>query len=190
MQAQTKGANLVNTITVVRERLGEQEFNALVEELPPNTRTLLKRRIFAVEWIPLSDWMPFLEAIFVKKCASNELVWRQWARAFCERDFNSVYKMFLKLGSPDFLLDRTARVWSTYNNTGKLEIVEKGTTGNDKRITLRLMDFEPYPLYAVSIHGFIEQLLAMSGAKTTSVVMSKREVSNDRMMVEYTVVYR
>ncbi|MCC6809599.1 MAG: hypothetical protein IT381_19375 [Deltaproteobacteria bacterium] len=189
MAGQTKGANLINTIAVARDRLGEQRFAELLERLPERTRELVKRRIVAVEWVALDDWMPFLQTLFAEHCRSDEVQWREWAHAFCERDFNTVYKFFLKLGSPGFIIGRAARVWRTYNDSGQLEVLSREQREKETHILMRLSDFEPYPLYAVSVQGFMEQLLAMSGAKASTVRMTARDVKNGRLVAEYAITY-
>src|SRR5690349_8031475 len=106
--ARLKAASLINTIDLAREVLGEPRMGELVATLPEATQALLARRLLALEWVDANDWLPFQTALFERYFAGDETAFRAFARKVCERDFNTFYKIIIRLViSPDALLERT-----------------------------------------------------------------------------------
>lgn len=164
--AKLKAASLINNIALARELLGAEALDALVATLPDETRGLFSRPLLAVEWIPVDDWLPFQTALLERSFNNDEPAFRQMVRLVCERDFSTFYKVILKLLSPAYVVERTAKLWSTYNDSGELKITRQEKRGERTHITLRLQGYETkYRVFGIVLHGFIEQVMKMAGAR-------------------------
>ncbi len=165
--AKLKGSSVGNTIKMTRELLGDEKLNALIAPLPEPTRELFARRVFPVEWVPLDDWLPFHVALLERHFAGDEEAYRAFIRKACERNFNTIYKVFIRLlFNPEQLIGRTSAMWTTLVDTGELRIVSRDKQGDRTRMVLRI-DRVPvsHTVWGVIIHGYVEQLVAMAGAK-------------------------
>src|SRR5262245_3794962 len=121
-----KAATIANQITYLKTQLGEAAFVAMCATLPPRTRALVGRRLLAVEWIEVGDWMPFQEMLWREHCGGDELAFRRLIRQVVAIDFNGIYRFFLKtFASPAFALNRAAKVWDTYVDGGRLEVRDR-----------------------------------------------------------------
>jgi hypothetical protein len=162
-----KAASIIDNIVVAREMLGAATLAELVAKLPAETRAIYERRLLPVEWVPVDDWMPFSQTLLEFTFKGDEEPLRRMARKVCERDFNTFYKVILKiLVSPDFLLERAAKLWRTYHDSGELRVISKEKRGARMHIHLRVEKLETrFPVFGPLMQGFIEQLFHMTGAR-------------------------
>ena len=82
----------------------EAAFERFVSDLPTGARLLCTRRISAVEWVPLDQWTPVEEAILAKLCAGDYQKYRELTAEIVSADFSGVYRVFLKVPGPGFML--------------------------------------------------------------------------------------
>jgi uncharacterized protein (TIGR02265 family) len=174
--ANIKASGVIHNIEIARETLGPARMAELAATLPEATRAILARRLLPVEWIPIDDWMPFQQMLLERHFGGDEEQFRKLVRKICERDFNTFYKVLIKLVmSPDALIQRAAKLWSTYNDAGELRVVKKEV--RDGRIEVRLrVERMPtrYPVYGAGIQAYVEQLLEMAGARELRVERQQR----------------
>jgi hypothetical protein len=166
-----KASGIIHTIEVVREQVDAARLAELSAGLPAATRALLERRILPVEWIPVDDWMPFQQMLLEKHFGGDEEAFRKLMRKVCERDFNTFYKVLIKLVlSPDSLLERASKLCSTYNDAGALRILGKTTRNGKTEVRARVEGVKTrHTAYAVGFHAYVEQLLAMAGARDVEI---------------------
>ena len=165
--ARLKAASIINTIDLARGLVGEPRFGEMISTLPPATQALFGRRILPIEWIEADHWLPFQQAMLYEHFEGDEMPFRDFIRKVCERDFNTFYKVILKiLVSPDFLLERAAKLWRTYHDSGELRVMSKEKRSGRMHIHLRVEKLETrFPVFGPLMQGFIEQLFHMTGAR-------------------------
>jgi len=169
-RANLKAASLINNIELARALLGPEKLDALVATLPPETRALFARPLLALEWIPADDWLPFQTALLERAFKNDEVAFRQLVHKVCARDFNTFYKVLMKLASPSYVIERTARLWQTYNDSGELVVARNERVGERTHVTLALAGYGTrHRVFGILLHGFVEQLLRMAGAKQIEV---------------------
>jgi hypothetical protein len=90
---------------------------------PECTRLIRERRLLPTGWYPI-DWLRELHASAQRVTGKGaELSW-QIGAASMRADFTGVYRIFLLVLSPEALVSKSARVFSTYYTRGKMEILE------------------------------------------------------------------
>lgn len=115
--------------------------------------------------------MAIHDVVLRRHFAGDERTFRKLVRRACELDFSTFYRVLIRLASPAYVLERTATLWSTYNDSGELKVVARDQSGERSRAVLRLDAYETrYAVYGVVLHGYVEQLLAMTGAREIEVV--------------------
>lgn len=190
MATRIKGASIINTIAILREVLGAARFQAVLQACPQETQQLIRRTLVAVEWVPLEQWSPFMNAIFEQACRKDEHQYRRLLRAVCKRDFTTVYRVYLNTPTPQVVLDKSPSIWSAYFDTGTLTI---GTTQNvlgRERITLEMRGLETTnPIHAITMQAYFEQLMLMAGAQQCSVQRTREEIRDGKISCDYIVEY-
>lgn len=164
-----KAASCIHTLEMTKETFGQDVLERMKPHLPAASRALLERRLSPVEWLAVSEWQPVNEAILDHLCAGDEQRYIGFFRRVCERDFSTLYKTFLKVLSPTYVLDRTAKLWSTYNDGGTLTLVRLAEHGGRQQLRLELRGYDHFPKFRLVLQAFIEQLLTMTGAKDVDV---------------------
>jgi hypothetical protein len=189
MNGNTKAANVINTLAVIKETFGEGPVASLIAVMPPATRAICQRRLLAVEWVSYGDWFRFLDAVCDELLGGDEEKLFALGCKFCERDFGGVYKVFLRFGSPAFILDRTAKVWSTYYDFAKLEATKRVQDGAKSLVRVELSGFLPLRRYPILLHAFVHQTLTMSGAKGLAVTRHRQRIEDGRLSCGFEVRY-
>src|SRR2546430_2161542 len=137
--ARLKAASHINPIDLAREVMGEERLDELVRTLPADTQALFARKLLAVEWVEAEHWLPFQQALLYEHFEGDEMPFRAFIRKVCERDFNTFYKIIIRvLLSPESLLERTSRLWETYSDSGALEVASREKLEVGHRVTLKL----------------------------------------------------
>ncbi len=84
-----------------------------------------------------------------------------------------IYKVFVKIGSPSFIIKKAGRILPTYYNPSEMELVKLESDHAD----LRISEFENWnPYIAERIRGWITRAIEISGGKSVDVqVMESKE---------------
>ena len=86
----------------------------------------------------------------------------------CEEALTGIYKIFLRVGSPEFILRRSSRLFETYfQGVGEMRVVDR-EKGHAK------LEVDPFPGghpdYCRRLDGYFETILRLSGAKEIELV--------------------
>lgn len=159
---QIKGSAIKETIAQVKSRAGEDAFQKILGLLDEETRKICKGEIYSSSWYPLELFTRFLEIeIRVLADGKEEMVTRG-SEAIIEKQLRGIYKAFVKLGSPEFVIKRIAAVHATYFQGVPIEVHLQGTG----KALVRYTGFEKqHRIMGFAIIGFFKKALEISGAK-------------------------
>ena len=122
-----KGSILVHLRSYADTKYPPGAWKEVVDEAPPAERAILDGIIIAGGWYPVTVWNHALGVLLPRhRGVSIDHEMRKIAAHIADKDLNTVYKMILRLGSPEFLLRRTDSLWSRYFDSGKLTFEEVG----------------------------------------------------------------
>ena len=195
MSARIKGVSPINTLAILREVLGGTRFHSVVAACPLETQQLIRRTLVAGEWISVELWAPFLQAIFEQVFRNDEAQFRRLLRAVSKRDFSTVYRQYVTQTSPMQVLDQAPNLWTSYFDSGSLQRAPQGgeageSSGaeNDPRIILQMRDLETsFPVYAVAMHAYLEQVLIMAGARQVVIERRNEQLRDGKLSCDYLV---
>src|SRR5207344_2656589 len=91
----------------------------MLRDATPEDRAVLEGIVIAGGWYPVGVWNRALGSLLSRHTVAIDGEMRKVAAYIADRDLNSVYKMILRLGSPEFLLRRTDSLWSRYFDSGR-----------------------------------------------------------------------
>jgi hypothetical protein len=164
--AKFKGSVYESTRAFVQQEFGVEGVQRILSALPADDRELLSS-VTAIAWIPVEPVLRFQQEL--------ERLYGTGDRSLCERagrfsagwSMNSVLKMFVRLRTPHWLLDKGASVWNRYHDSGRWELDPQMAL----RISGRLVGFDVRdPLFCARLRGWLTgvvELTGGTGAETT-----------------------
>jgi len=159
---QIKGSAIQETINQIKNRAGDGAFQKILALLDEEARNVFKGEIYSSTWYSLDLFTRFLELeIRVLADGKEEMVTRG-SEAVIERQLRGIYKAFVKLGSPEFVIKRIAAVHETYFQGVPIDVQ---LAGHGKAV-IKYTGFEKqHRIMGFAIIGFFKKALEISGAK-------------------------
>jgi hypothetical protein len=166
---QIKGSAIKETINQIKSRAGEAAFQKILGLLDEETRKVCEGEVFSSTWYPLDLFTRFLEIeVRVLADGKEEMVTRG-SEAVIERQLRGIYKAFVKLGSPEFVVKRIAAVHATYFQGVPIDVQLQG----NNRALVKYTGFEKqHRIMGFAIVGFFKKALEISGAKDVAIHFS------------------
>jgi hypothetical protein len=164
-----KGSAVLETVQAIKHRAGQPAYEKIADLLDPETKKIFQTPISTSSWYPLDAFTRFLELeIKVLADGKEEMVVRG-AETVIERQLRGIYKVFVKFGSPEFIIKRIAAVHATYFNGVPVQVEMHGPG----KATIKYTGFEPqHRLIGFAIIGFFRKALEISGAKNVTAEFS------------------
>jgi hypothetical protein len=159
---QIKGSAIKETINQIKTRSGEDAFQKILGLLDEETRKICEGEIFVSSWYSLDLFARFLEIEIRVLANGNEEMVTRGSEAVIERQLRGIYKAFVKLGSPEFVIKRIAAVHATYFQGVPIEVQLQG----HGKAVVKYTGFEKqHRIMGFAIIGFFKKALEISGAK-------------------------
>ena len=134
----------------------------IVSHLDPETQRIFQHPISPSSWYSCDAFSHFLEADIHEMAGGNEQELVKRAEAVIEKQRSGIYKMFVRLGSPEFVIRRIATVHSTYFDGVQIIPEMKGPNS----ATIQYVGFcRNHRIMGFVILGFFRKALEISGAK-------------------------
>jgi hypothetical protein len=155
-----KGTALVSTVRFLKEAHGETAVKRVFSSLPKQERELAEHGFLVSAWYPI-DLLMGLTRI-AKEQLGGDLA-KALGRASADYALTTVYKIFFRVGSPQFIISRAATLYRNYYDEGEMRatVAEKG------HAILEVSGFVPPPPieFCERSLGWFERTLELSGAK-------------------------
>ncbi len=168
---QVKGATIVSTKSFV-EKTHEEELIKWLSNLPEQSQTIYTQTIAESKWYPLNDAFIIPTRIMLAMFYNNDLRGAYELGSFsAEQGLTGIYKVFVKIGSPSFIISRAAKVFSAYYKDSNIKVL----SSTKKSVILMIDKFPEYAdVVEQRIIGWIDKALVISGCKNvkTQVVHS------------------
>lgn len=162
--AEIKGVVLADTIHAIRSRAGDPELQKIISQLSPAARETFEHPIQISTWYPLDTFVEFLEADIQVTAAGNREILIARSEKVIEAQLQGIYKIFVKLGSPGFVITRISAVHATYFKD--VHIIPEL---QDHSATIKYVGFaKHHDIMQFIILGFYRKALELCGAKQVS----------------------
>jgi hypothetical protein len=109
-----KGSIVRDAVSAIKDTYGEDEFNRIVGLLNPDDQTALKGTILPSSWLPLEVVVNLLETELKEFYHNDKSQIMKRSELITEKHLNGIYSVFVRFGTPAFVLTRLARVNETY----------------------------------------------------------------------------
>ncbi len=166
--ARTKGTVIASTIAFLNEKFGKEATDQLIDGLGPEQSALLKGPILLGNWYPVDLLTKLISSAEGKVAVPGDrtLAW-ELGRYSAETGLKGIYKIFFKVADVGFIIKRSPQVWSSYYDSGTMQVV----AAESKNAIMRIAGFDqPSPLLCDRILGWMQRTVEMTGGKR--VVMS------------------
>lgn len=119
-----KGSILIHFREYVKSNHGESALKKVLRDLPEPDRVILSGLVIHGGWYPVGTWNRALRTYLPTYYRDPDDGMRSLAEYIAQEDLSTVYRMVLKLGSPEFLLKRTSSLWNRYYDVGNFTAEE------------------------------------------------------------------
>ena len=183
---QVKGTSPIATGKFIRETFGAQGHLRWLNAMTPQTQLVMGQPLLA------SAWYPARTAFFEPMEAACRLFYNGEAIGAWEighfsalDSLRGVYRAFARLASVSFMIGKTANIFASYYQPGKMEVMER----TDNRIVLRMLDVdEHHPLFDDRIRGWLAGALEVCGQKGHTVELGM-SLSRGGSFSEFIITY-
>jgi hypothetical protein len=158
---QIKGVTVKEAVTQIKTHAGDQAFQKVLGFLDEETRKIFEGEIFSSTWYPLDDYARFLEVEVRVLANGREEVITRGAEVTNQRSLRGIYKAFVKVGSPEYVIERIAAVHMTYFQGVSIDVQRP----EPRKALIKYTGFEKqHRIMGFAIIGFFKIALELSGA--------------------------
>jgi hypothetical protein len=179
-----KGVSVKAAPEFVRSRFGSR-YDEWLDSLSESSRAVVENPL-------TSNWYPVQEAVIepTKKVCDlfydgrEEGAW-EVGRTSAENALKGVYKIFVKVGSPGFIISRASRIFTNMLQPGEMKVVESSSSKAVLHMQLPESDW----LLELRMAGWMEQALAVSGCAEPEIKITKSLTTGDSV-TEYIATWK
>jgi hypothetical protein len=127
-EPENKAVSFNTLVEVLREITPPAAFQALLAALPRETAQLIERPPLPPTWLPYIHTFTLVRTACDVHFGGDEERTSELARRAVVRDLNSLYRLFTRFASPQYVIDRATRMWDTYwRNNGTVRVEREGS---------------------------------------------------------------
>ena len=175
---EVKGTAIINIPLFIKERFGEGGLNQWIDALTPEARKVYQASVFVSSWYPLKELL--IEPLR-KMCAlfyAGDLIKgaRESGRFSADNSLKGIYKIFVMLGSPEFMVRRAGTILPIYYRPSEMKVVECRKGQGILQIT-KFPDMDR--VLEIRIAGWMERAIEISGGKQPNIKITKSLTAGD-----------
>lgn len=162
---QAKGTTVKALKDYITETHGSEGWQRWLESLPHSAKTIHTGSILPSRWYPFPDAMqaPLVAMVRMFYGGNSDGAWKE-GRYTAETNLRGVYRVFVKVASPQSLVKNTASLWGSYYDGSTARVLESGGNG----AVLLLQGIEPACAeFDHHVAGWIERALEICGSSRT-----------------------
>jgi hypothetical protein len=126
-EAESKAQGFLSVLNVLKQSLTAQEHERVMRALPPATRELCERPPLPVAWMPTQHFAELIAVLLRTVYGGDQEKLVDLGSKALLADLKGIYKLFIKVLSPQYVIERGAKLYLTYTrNNGTLEAVPQG----------------------------------------------------------------
>ena len=119
-EPESKGSGFASAVAILRRMVPAESLERVIASLSPETAELVRRPPLAVAWIGAFHFPELARAVRANAFGGDERKFEEWGRQAILIDLRTIYKMFIRFLSPQFVIERGAKLWAQYaRNQGR-----------------------------------------------------------------------
>jgi hypothetical protein len=169
---EVKGTAVTTIPAFVKAKHGDAGYRKWLDSLQPATREAFSGTMLSSAWYPLREMLiePTVSicGLFYGGAMLGAV---ELGRFSAEQGLKGVYRLFVRIGSPEYIISKAGQILPTYYRPSAMTVPEH----SHGRALVRITEFaEPHPVVEHRMAGWMEQALTICGVKR---VQSKIVVS-------------
>jgi hypothetical protein len=161
--AKVKGSAIKATLGYLEKHAGRSGVRDILARMEPKEREVLQGAILVSNWYDfrlLARLMETAEGAVPVPPGSTTAI--EMGRFSADYGLKTLYRVFIKLADPAFVIGKTAQIYATYYDSGNVTLLDLGP----REVSCRLVGFEePNRSFCERILGFMERSIELSGAE-------------------------
>jgi hypothetical protein len=125
--ARTKGLTFGHVERFCIQRFGESAWLDLVSELSTGDQQVLSE-IVAVGWYDLELYARLMRAVDQRYGNGDLALLDDLGRFEAEADYRGIFRLFFRMASPAYMVEKTADYWRRFHDAGEWSIERRGAT--------------------------------------------------------------
>jgi hypothetical protein len=126
-EPESKGSGFASAVIILRKILVGEMLEQIIATLSPETAELVRHPPLPVAWIGVGHFPELVRAVKAHGFGGDEKKFEEWGRQAMLNDLRTIYKMFIRFLSPQFVIERAAKLWQTYTrHQGSVRAVADG----------------------------------------------------------------
>jgi hypothetical protein len=155
---------------------GAAGIDRLVRQSSPTLRAAIELGFVKADWYPFDLFIELNETIDRLFGRGDLGLVKVLGRYGADANLTTIYRLFFKVGSVQWILGRAVRLWSAHYDAGSFDVATRGP----RAAVLRLRRFPtPHPVHCLAVAGFVERSLELSGGKRAILEESKCRTRGD-----------
>lgn len=174
----TKGTDMVALRKIICEFNQE---SILFEKLSVELQKTYKA-IIATTWTPIDIQMEIYQNAAAVLFPNSQNAMEDLGSALARKTFSGIYKVFLRIPTLEFIMNRVAMVWKSYYTKG--EAVIENCQNEQVDFVVRNFAELPLPMCYVA-SGHCRSIVEMTGRKNVKVVLKKNNPESWRWVITW-----
>ena len=173
---EVKGEAILSIPIFILKKYGKKGFNQWLDSISAEARKVYGSHIHKSDWFPLKEIMIEPTAKCCELFFNNSYMgaW-QCGRYSAEYGLKGIYKVLVKLASPQILIKKSGPIIASYYKPSSLEVVESSKNSAVVHITL-FPEIEKIIEYRIA--GWMERAAEICGCKNVTVNITKSLTEN------------
>jgi hypothetical protein len=169
------GTGIIPNVEFVRQNFESRSDEWLASLSEPSRKIM--ETVLASSWYPLNEALiePTQKICDLFYDGRDEGAW-ELGRFSAEHALTGVYRIFVKVGTPGFLISRASAIMSVYYRPSEIKVAEKSS----KRAVAQLVHFpESHRMVELRMGGWMERALEISGCKEVTLDIPRSLTKGD-----------
>jgi hypothetical protein len=175
-------------ITAIRDYVKSnhpEKFSEWLNALPEASKDIYSGVIDSSRWYPLNEGGILPTRKTVDMFFDGDYKRGAWeaGKFSAEEGLTGIYKLFVKAASPGYIIQRASRVFASYYQPCKMEVLER----TDSTVLVEISDMTQTDIVIeYRIAGWIEKALQISGAKNV-VIDFKKSITRGDSVTQFAI---
>lgn len=172
-----KGLTIRTTPEFVKKYYPDR-YQEWLNALPETSKQIMSNHIVVNEWYPMYDSLTVPLRKVGEVLYGNDWKKASWdlGRYDAEESLTGIYKLYVKMGSPNHLISRAGRIMSAYYDDAEIKLVQS----DKNKLVLHIIRFDdPDEAIEYNMAGWIQRALEISGCKDVKIDLSKSLARKD-----------
>lgn len=164
---EVKGTIITSVQGYIKENFSNR-YKEWLDSLPADSKKIFSNPVMATEWYSYQDGLIVPTEQAAKLFFNNDVKKMAWetGRFSAEVGLKGIYKVFILIATPQFIMKRGGKIISSFYRPSMLEVPVERSKGVDIHITEFPM---PSDISENRVGGWIEKALEICGVKNISV---------------------